>query len=158
MPRASLIHRVVPPIWMLIAIVSGLMVHYFHPNARVFDISYPPVSTLVALALLALGQVLLLRASYLFAKEQTEILPASEANRALLTMGPYRYTRNPMYLGLVVSVLAIAIYIGTLPLFVSAVALFCLLNFIFIPFEEQKMRHQFGDAFEIYTKQVRRWF
>ncbi len=149
--------KIVPPLWMTALIVAGIVTHLYVPSLRAFDIVVPTVSTIVAVALLMLGQILILRSSYLFAREKTEILPASEKNSALVTEGPYRFTRNPMYLGLVASVLGFAVYFGTLPLFVSAVVLFLILNTLFIPFEEAKMRRQFGAEYDAYVARVRRW-
>ena len=75
-----------------------------------------------------------------FAAEGTEILPASPTNKKLVTRGPFRYTRNPMYLGLVLMAFGFALYFGTLPFYVVPVLLFLLCNFSFIPFEEAKMQ------------------
>ena len=71
--------------------------------------------------------------------------------------GPFRYTRNPMYSGLVMIALGFAFYFGTLPFYVVPVLLFLLCNFSFIPFEEAKMQRQFGDQFTDYLRGVRRW-
>ena len=93
----------------------------------------------------------------LFAREGTEIDPLSPANRVLVTRGAFSISRNPMYVGMVFGLLGIAIYVGTLPFFLVAVAQFCILNYGFIPFEEEKMERQFGDEYRAYCKRVRRW-
>ena len=92
-----------------------------------------------------------------FAAEGTDILPASPTNKKLVTRGPFRYTRNPMYSGLVMMALGFAFYFGTLPFYAVPVLLFLLCNFSFIPFEEAKMQRQFGDQYTDYLRRVRRW-
>jgi protein-S-isoprenylcysteine O-methyltransferase Ste14 len=93
----------------------------------------------------------------LFRREGTEVNPTSPANRKLVTNGPYQFTRNPMYLGLVIFALGIALWIGAWPMFVAPVATFATAEWVHIPFEEAKMRRQFGATYEDYVERVRRW-
>ena len=81
----------------------------------------------------------------------------SPTNRKLITSGPYQFTRNPMYLGLVILTLGIAIWVGAWPMFGAPIALFATANWVHIPFEEAKMRRQFGPAYDNYVARVRRW-
>jgi len=87
----------------------------------------------------------------------TEINPTSETNKSLVVRGPFRFTRNPMYLGLVLLTLGIAFWVGSLPMFAVPLLVFATANWVHIPFEEAKMRRQFGAAFDRYMRQVRRW-
>ncbi len=93
----------------------------------------------------------------LFRREGTEVSPTSLANRKLVTTGPYRLTRNPMYLGLVIVSVGIAIWVGAWPMFIAPIAVFATANWIHIPFEEAKMRRQFGATYDSYVGRVRRW-
>ena len=93
----------------------------------------------------------------MFRRADTEIEPTSSTNRALVTDGPYRFTRNPMYLGLVTITLGIAVWIGAWPMLVVPFAVFATANWVHIPFEEAKMRRQFGAAYDDYVERVRRW-
>ena len=92
-----------------------------------------------------------------FAAEGTEIRPDSPTNSKLVMRGPFRYTRNPMYLGLVMMASGFALYFGTILFYAVPVLLFLLCNFSFIPFEEAKMQRQFGDRYTDYLRRVRRW-
>jgi protein-S-isoprenylcysteine O-methyltransferase Ste14 len=87
----------------------------------------------------------------------TEVMPASATNKKVVTTGPFRFTRNPMYAGLVLISLGIAFYAGTLPFFAVPVLMFLLCNYVFIPFEEAKMKVQHGDLYTDYLRSVRRW-
>jgi protein-S-isoprenylcysteine O-methyltransferase Ste14 len=79
------------------------------------------------------------------------------SNRKLVTAGPFKFSRNPIYLGLVIVTLGIAFWVGTWLMFLVPVATFATLNWVHIPFEEAKMRNQFGEAFDAYAREVRRW-
>jgi protein-S-isoprenylcysteine O-methyltransferase Ste14 len=107
--------------------------------------------------IVAISWILPVWAFVLFRREGTEIEPTSVTNRTLVTSGPYQFTRNPMYLGLVILTLGIAIWVGTWPMFGAPIALFATANWVHIPFEEAKMRRQFGSVYDNYVARVRRW-
>ena len=111
----------------------------------------------LAILLTVLGVFLAAWGRSTFAAAGTEIIPASATNRKLVTSGPFRFTRNPMYSGLILTSLGIALFPGTLPFFLVPVLLFLLCNFVFIPFEQAKMQRQFGDQYTEYLGRVRRW-
>lgn len=146
--------KILPPIWFFLLLGAGLLVHSCVPAARVFVFG----DTIIGIGLIVFGLVISMYSSSLFAKEKTEILPTSETNRFLVTYGPYNYTRNPMYLGLIAQLFGAAVWVGTLPLYVAAVLIFCLFNFVIVPFEEGKLHRIFGDQFVSYRGTVRRWF
>lgn len=149
--------KIVPPAWMFLFLAIGLAVHFIVPEARVFDVTVPRWSGVAAIVMILLGFAVSLRASNLFALAKTEILPTSPTNSVLVTEGPYRFSRNPMYLGLVLIITGIAVYVGTLPLFLAAFADFVILHYLFIPFEEEKLARQFGEPYAAYRARVRRW-
>jgi protein-S-isoprenylcysteine O-methyltransferase Ste14 len=142
-----------PPVWALFytLIAYGL--------ARLLDADPIPGLAIVPLAviLIVAGMALAVSAALLFRREGTEINPTSATNRVLVTTGPYRFTRNPMYLSLVTITLGVAIWVGAWPMFLAPVAVFATTNWAHIPFEETKMRRQFGPDFDAYSRRVRRW-
>jgi protein-S-isoprenylcysteine O-methyltransferase Ste14 len=80
-----------------------------------------------------------------------------DASNALVTEGPYRYTRNPMYLGLAALVLATAGFTGSLwPVLTLPVAIALVVVFAIRP-EERYLEARFGDAYRAYRARVRRW-
>jgi hypothetical protein len=95
----------------------------------------------LGISLVAISWILPVWAIMLFRREGTEVEPTSPTNRKLITSGPYQFTRNPMYLGLVILTLGIAIWVGAWPMFGAPIALFATANWVHIPFEEVKMRH-----------------
>lgn len=109
------------------------------------------------LALLIIGAALPTVAASQFRAAGTQILPTSEKNDALVTTGVYAFTRNPMYLGVATASLGAALWFGRPLVFLAPLGVLAITNFALIPFEEAKMRRQFGEAFDAYYKRVRRW-
>jgi protein-S-isoprenylcysteine O-methyltransferase Ste14 len=111
----------------------------------------------LGVVLIVIGVALSMSAALLFRREGTELDPTSTTNRKLVTSGPFRFTRNPTYLGLVLVTLGIAFCAGVWPMLLAPVATFATANWLHIPFEEAKMHRQFGGDFEANTNKVRRW-
>ena len=142
-----------PPIWTLIFLVAAAALSFALGWPKLPGLPLPPLG----IALVVIAFIPPVWAAGLFRREGTEINPTSPANQALVTRGPYRFTRNPMYLGLIVCALGIAVWVGAWPMFLAPIAVFITTNFVHIPFEEAKMRRQFGAAYDDYVAQVRRW-
>ena len=104
-----------------------------------------------------LGLALALWAVLTFLAEGTEIEPASASNKKLVTRGPFRFTRNPMYLGLFLMSLGVAFFMGAWPFFAVPPLVFLLCHFVFIPYEEAKMTRLHGVPYTEYRARVRRW-
>jgi protein-S-isoprenylcysteine O-methyltransferase Ste14 len=77
--------------------------------------------------------------------------------RALITSGPFRYSRNPMYLGMLIWLTGLAVLLGSLIAFLFPLLFFVLANFLLIPPEEKKLQQTFGEQFIRYRQRVRRW-
>ncbi|MGE4064984.1 MAG: isoprenylcysteine carboxylmethyltransferase family protein [Rhodospirillaceae bacterium] len=143
--------RMPPPLWALAALLVALAIHLAHdwaPALRVFPLG---------LVLIVVGVALAAWARLIFARRGAEILPASRINSKLVEEGPFRVSRNPMYLGGLAAALGIALAVGTLPFFLVPAFLFWILARHFIPFEEAKMERQFEGAYRAYKARVRRW-
>jgi protein-S-isoprenylcysteine O-methyltransferase Ste14 len=132
-------------IWLIAARVPGLA---FDFPGRV------PLAAAIATLGLAIDFLSLLR----FLRARTTINPLSPGKAsALVAEGLYRYTRNPMYLGLLLVLTAWTLYQGNvlglavLPLFVAY-----LTRFQIVP-EERLLAAKFGGSYEAYRRAVRRW-
>ena len=112
----------------------------------------------LSILVLILGFGCLLPSFKLFAKFKTTITPLKPSNStALVTEGMYRYSRNPMYLGLLLITIASTIWFGTwLGIIINIVFIF-LINFLQIIPEEEALLEIFGEEYEEYKKNVRRW-
>jgi protein-S-isoprenylcysteine O-methyltransferase Ste14 len=145
--------RIPPPIWLLLIEIAAGVASVLYPWRMVFDARVVPLG----IALVVAGVAVSVWAWGLFRAAGTEIMPNSATNKTLIIEGPYRFTRNPMYLGLLLLSLGIAFWAGTLPFFAAPILIFAICNLAHIPFEEAKMRRQFGEQFDAYTRKVRRW-
>jgi protein-S-isoprenylcysteine O-methyltransferase Ste14 len=95
-------------------------------------------------------------AAWHFRQAQTTLFPAG-APTVLVDEGPYRYGRNPMYLGITVAIGGGALALGS-PLLALAAALFVtIVALVHVPFEEQRLRQTFGGWYSDYAASVRRW-
>lgn len=92
-----------------------------------------------------------------FSRKQTPVSHA-QTPQNLVKLGPFRYTRNPMYVGGALIFLGIAVTIGTWPFFMCWALIGASLHFIYIPWEEKRMHELFGDEYLDYKKSTRRWF
>jgi protein-S-isoprenylcysteine O-methyltransferase Ste14 len=142
-----------PPIWALVYVLFAAAVSWSLGWPKPPGLPLAPLG----IALVAVAWIPPVWAIALFRREGTEINPTSRVNRTLVTVGPYRFTRNPMYLGLVIVTLGIALWVGAWPMLIAPVAVFATANWVHIPFEEAKMRRQFGATYDDYAGQVRRW-
>lgn len=145
--------RLPPPIWAIIYVLLAAAISWLFGWPRLFSLPLAPLG----ISLVVVAWILPVWAIVLFRREGTEVTPTSPTNRKLITSGPYQFTRNPMYLGLVILTLGIAIWTGAWPMFAAPIAVFATANWIHIPFEETKMRRQFGIAYDNYVARVRRW-
>jgi protein-S-isoprenylcysteine O-methyltransferase Ste14 len=152
MMRAIML-KLPPPIWALAYLVIAYGRSVLAGENPIPNLPGVPFAVVLILA----GAALSVSAAVLFRREGTELDPASATNQKLVKSGPFRFTRNPMYLGLVLVTLGIAFWVRTWPMFLAPTAAFATANWAHIPFEEAKMRRQFGSDFEGYTRKARRW-
>lgn len=142
-----------PPAWAFLYLVIAGAVSWLYPWRALLDLRI----VWLGIVLVTLGVAISVWAVLLFWSEGTEIDPTSETNKSLVVRGPFRFTRNPMYLALVLLTLGTAFWVGSPPMFAVPLLVFATANWAHIPFEEAKMRSQFGSAFDRYMRQVRRW-
>ena len=114
-----------------------------------------PWRGLGALAVLG-GLALTLWTLRLFEQAATTHHPYGRPS-AFIIGGPYRFTRNPMYVGVTIFILGVGVLVGTPALMFCWLAFAWIIHVRFIPREERALEKQFGDEYEEYRSQVRRW-
>lgn len=146
--------RIPPPVimlatgilmWLASILFPGLSVPWLHSAAWV------AVTALLGLAISLLGVVN-------FKRARTTVDPRRPAEATtLVTSGLYRYSRNPMYLGVLLVLIGWALFLGNLVsvLFIVGFALF--INRYQILPEERLLQEKFGADFMAYKARVRRW-
>jgi protein-S-isoprenylcysteine O-methyltransferase Ste14 len=140
-----------PRIAMALLLVAGL-IQVLAPIQGLHLFSSP----LLAATLGAGGFVVMMWAWWQFQRNKVAICP-TEKTDYLITDGIYRYTRNPMYLGMIAMLLGVATFFGTLPYYAVVVAYFAIIDRSFCPYEEDKLSITFGNDYEKYRSRVRRW-
>jgi len=149
--NADVIRFKPPRIAMGLVLLAGLL--HLVVTTGYFDVFR---SWLTGTAVFASGFALMIGAWWQFKAHEVAICPTAPTAR-LITGGLYRWTRNPMYLGMVVMLAGLALAVGTVPFYAAAVALWLIINRHFCPYEERKLRDSFGDEYSRYAARVRRW-
>ena len=78
--------------------------------------------------------------------------------RRLVVRGPYKFVRNPMYLGAGLTLSGAALFYGSLPILAYAVLFFLIVHTFVVLYEEPTLRRTFRQAYKAYCNQVRRWW
>jgi protein-S-isoprenylcysteine O-methyltransferase Ste14 len=115
-----------------------------------------PSLLIPGLVFAALGFGIMIRAWWLFRQHDTAICPIAEST-SFITCDIYATTRNPMYLGMILILLGIALAAGSWPYYVVAGFYALILNHVFCRYEERKLRDQYGAEYVAYAARVRRW-
>jgi protein-S-isoprenylcysteine O-methyltransferase Ste14 len=78
--------------------------------------------------------------------------------RQLVIRGPYRFVRNPMYLGAGLALASAALFYQSWPILVYTAVFFLATHFFVLGYEEPTLRKTFGQAYDTYCRQVKRWW
>ncbi len=143
---------IIPPVYFLVTVVIMTVLNYFAPIRHIL---HPPVTYSGAI-FIVIGFIITIWSAVLFNKAGTAIKPFDESTH-LVTKGMYQVTRNPMYLGMVVILLGIALLFGTFTPFIPIPIFVWLIQTIFINNEEIALERTFGDEYREYKERVRRW-
>ena len=136
-----------------VLIALPILFHYLIPVMKVISEPYSYLGAVVML----LGLALLTWAAMLFRQVGTGF-QLHGGGAVLVTSGPFRFSRNPMYLGMLIWLIGLAVLLGSLIVFLFPILFFLLANFLVIPLEERDMRRIFKERFIEYKRRVRRWF
>jgi len=111
---------------------------------------------IVGLFLIGLGFLLAFNSISKFVKAKTGVVPFSEST-TLITEGFYKYTRNPMYVGMNSFLLGLLIILNNPINFIFLVIFFFIVRNLFVVKEEVQMEETFGEEYLTYKGKVRRW-
>lgn len=142
-----------PPMWLLLGLVAIFTLNRLAPGLRFTSTVWQLVGGVVIVA----GLALLVVAGGLFKKAGTDLIPFRNVT-ALVTDGVYRFTRNPMYLGMALVLLGTALTVGAATALLVPVVFAVIIEFRYVRPEEAILRAQFPDQFAAYSRHVRRWF
>lgn len=121
------------------------------------DDDQPLALKALGIAVLAVGAALVLETTARFAFQGRGTPAPWAPPERFVVRGSYRWTRNPMYIGVIALIVGQALLLGREILFAWAAAAWLLFH-LFVVFEEERgLRSRFGDEYEDYTRRVRRW-
>jgi protein-S-isoprenylcysteine O-methyltransferase Ste14 len=117
-----------------------------------------PVRLAISCGLACLGILVVVLGMLAFRRAKTTINPVNiKAASSIVTSGVYRYTRNPMYVGLTLALVGWAVHIAVSFVLVGPVVFILFINrFQIIP-EERVLTSKFGEEYTKYRERVRRW-
>lgn len=145
-------NRIPPPI---VALICGLSLYFSRPAFPTIQSGW---SDPIALCLLILGISILVAAVLSFKKQDTTVNPLQpEKASSLVITGLFKYSRNPMYLGMLLLLLSLTAKFNVIGgLLITLGFLLFMTKFQIIP-EECALESKFGEKFTQYTRQTRRW-
>jgi protein-S-isoprenylcysteine O-methyltransferase Ste14 len=148
-----MIKRIIyPPIWLLFGLIVIFAINEYFPGLRFTSLA----GQVIGGVLILIGLVLLVFANGRFTRAGTGVIPFRNVS-ALVTDGIYRYTRNPMYLGMVAVLLGCAVTVGATVALVVPVLFAVIVDRRFIRYEEEMLRNLFPNDYPAYCERVRRW-
>jgi protein-S-isoprenylcysteine O-methyltransferase Ste14 len=142
-----------PPIAWALAIVAGLALGWLMPWPFV-PRGLPSVWLGVAVFALALG--LAVWAIVTMTRAGSNV-PTNRPSTAIVESGPYRLTRNPIYLGMMLGLIGLALAFDDLWLVLALVPFAAVIRYGVVAREEAYLERKFGDAYRGYRSRVRRW-
>ena len=141
-----------PPVVYLGSIALGLAVHYAWPARFVPPSVSRPVGAV--LTLLAVG--LFVAAVRTFQAAGTPV-PGNQPTTVIVRTGPYRFSRNPIYLAFSLFQLGLSVWVNSLGLLMTLIPAVALMALVVIPREERYLEARFPSEFSSYRAAVRRW-
>jgi len=144
--------RFYPPVLLLMAVVLMVVLHYVLPVARWLAWPWRALGALPIAVAVLVG----FWGAVQFRRHDTTIIPF-EQSTALIAKGPYRYSRNPLYISMTLILVGLWILLGSLSPVVVVPLFVWWISSRFIANEERHLEAQFGRTYLEYKTKVRRW-
>ncbi len=151
-PDAANLGLVRPPLVYLTSTALGLAIHYAWPVRFVPPSLSPPVGAMLAL----LGVGLFVAAVRTLRAAGTPV-PGNQPTTVIVRTGPYRFSRNPIYLAFSLFQLGLAVWVNSVGLLITLVPAVGLMALVVIPREERYLEARFPSEYSSFRAAVRRW-
>lgn len=142
-----------PPIAWGLAVVAGFALDWVEPLPFVPD-DLP--AGLIGALVFVLALALAVSAVTTMTGAGSNV-PTNQPTTAIVESGPYRFTRNPIYMGMFGSLIGLAIAFDTLWLLATLVPFALVIRYGVVAREEVYLERKFGDVYRAYRQRVRRW-
>lgn len=147
-----MVNRLKPDFVFVVAIIGTILFHMLFPLRQIIRYPFWIIGILIAIA----GYILSRKANINLIKHQTSIQPFKSPD-VMVTSGPFKFTRNPVYLGMALILFGIAWILGSLTPFLFPIVFVVYIDWFIVPNEELELEKVFGGKFHKYKKKVRRW-
>ena len=141
-----------PPFVYLGSIGLGLLLHFLWP----VQLLPSSVNVLIGVVLVLVAGGLFISAVRTFRKAGTPV-PGDQPTAAIVRTGPYRYSRNPVYLAFTLFQIGLAAWVNSLALLLTLLPALALMTRVVIPREERYLESRFPAEYLPYKRAVRRW-
>ena len=144
--------KIPPPLLVLILVIAN----YF--SSKKIDLIHLPNQDLISILILLIGILILINPIFKFIKSKTTIDPIKfkKVNK-LITSGIYKYSRNPMYLGLLMIVTSTSLFYLNIFSIITPILFYFWINRFQIKREEIFLTEKFGKEYSLYKAKTRRW-
>ncbi|MBY5754329.1 isoprenylcysteine carboxylmethyltransferase family protein [Rhizobium leguminosarum bv. viciae] len=142
-----------PPIAWALTVVAGLALDWLY--ALPFLPAAMPAGGLGSIVFLA-GLALLIWAAATFRRAGTQV-QLSRPTTTIVDEGPYRFTRNPIYIGMFLGLIGLAVAFDSLWLIILLAPFYLVIRYGVVAREEAYLERKFGDAYLAYKARIRRW-
>ena len=146
---------IMPPILFLGALAAGALLSFLMPIGPGLG-SANALALTVGLTFVLIGFALVALSVRNFRIAGTSVVP-SEPATALVATGPYRFTRNPIYIGFILAYFGFAIVLTSMWVLLLLIPVLVILQRGVVLREEAYLERQFGDAYRKYKARVPRW-
>ena len=140
-----------PPLVLLAAIILGVVLNSIWP------LRFIPSAVVLAGPIILFAAVLLFVLSIREFRAAGTPVPGSERTTTIVRTGPYRFSRNPIYLAFVFVLLGLALWLNNLWLLVALATFASFISIMVIPREEEFLERNFQAQYSEYKATVRRW-
>lgn len=138
-----------PPVILLASIVLQIILLFSFPISV-------DLSSLLGLILILSGISLVFVSFKFMRKMKTTFIPDGTPE-VLISSGPFKFSRNPIYLGMLTVLVGVAFLMSSLSAIIIAFVFGIIINFTWIAHEEKKLHELFSEDWENYSSKVRRW-
>jgi protein-S-isoprenylcysteine O-methyltransferase Ste14 len=142
-----------PPIAWAVAVLAGLAFNWLTP-LRFVPHALPAVW--VGAVIFAAGVALFAWAISTMTRAGSNV-PTNRPTTTIVDRGPYRFTRNPIYVGMMLGLVGLAVALDTLWLLLTLAVFALVIRYGVVAREEAYLEREFGDVYRGYRKRVRRW-
>ena len=139
-------------IGFLLVYMPGLLLGAANSRLAVFGLPQ-----IVGMIIIAAGAAIAVWCIFTFAFVGHGTPAPFDPPRRLVIRGPYRFVRNPMYIGAILALLGAALFYESLPILIYAGVFFLAIHLFVLLYEEATLRQTFGSDYEMYCRRVKRW-